>query len=146
MLERHRADKTCAACHAKFDSFGLVFEGYGAVGERREKDFVGKPVDTRAVFPDGSEDSGFDGLIRYVHSHRQDEFVDNLCRKLLAYGLGRTLILSDEPMIDEMRAKLSKDGYKFDTIIEMIVSSPQFLNKRGAATVTAANSNPKPDN
>ena len=32
----------------------MLFEGYGAVGERREKDFGGKPVDTRAVFPDGS--------------------------------------------------------------------------------------------
>ena len=148
VLERHRADKTCAACHAKFDSFGLVFEGYGAVGERREKDFGGKPVDTRAVFPDGSEDSGFDGLIRYVRSHRQDEFADNLCRKLLAYGLGRTLILSDDPMIDEMRARLSTNGYKFDSIIEMIVTSPQFLNKRGSETITqqAANSISKPDN
>jgi mono/diheme cytochrome c family protein len=136
VLERHRADKTCAACHAKFDSFGLVFEGYGAVGERREKDFGGKPVDTRAVFPDGSEDSGFDGLIRFVRSHRQDEFADNLCRKLLAYGLGRTLILTDEPLIDDMRAKLSTNGYKFDTIIDMIVTSRQFLNKRGAESIT----------
>jgi hypothetical protein len=148
VLERHRADKTCAACHAKFDSFGLVFEGYGAVGERREKDFGGKPVDTRAVFPDGSEDSGFDGLIRYVRGHRQDEFADNLCRKLLAYGLGRTLILTDEPLIDEMRAKLSRNGYTFDTIIEMIVTSRQFLNKRGAETITqqAANHTSGPDN
>jgi hypothetical protein len=136
VLERHRADKTCAACHAKFDSFGLVFEGYGAVGERREKDFGGKPVDTRAVFPDGSEDSGFDGLIRYVRGHRQDEFVDSFCRKLLAYGLGRTLILSDEPLLDDLRAKLSANGHKFDSIIEMIVTSPQFLNKRGAGNIT----------
>ena len=36
-LERHRADPSCAACHARFDSFGLVFEGYGPVGERRDE-------------------------------------------------------------------------------------------------------------
>ena len=27
MLARHRDDPNCAACHARFDSFGLVFEG-----------------------------------------------------------------------------------------------------------------------
>ena len=32
MLERHRANPSCAACHARFDSFGLVFEGFGPVG------------------------------------------------------------------------------------------------------------------
>src|SRR5439155_19051133 len=39
VLARHRENKSCATCHARFDSFGLVFEGYGPVGERREKDF-----------------------------------------------------------------------------------------------------------
>jgi mono/diheme cytochrome c family protein len=29
MLAKHRANPVCAACHSKFDSFGLAFEGYG---------------------------------------------------------------------------------------------------------------------
>ena len=33
---QHRANPACAACHARFDSFGLAFENYGPVGERRE--------------------------------------------------------------------------------------------------------------
>ncbi len=36
-LARHREDKSCASCHNKFDSFGLVFEGYGPVGEVRSR-------------------------------------------------------------------------------------------------------------
>src|SRR5258706_9345550 len=36
-LARHRQDPTCASCHQRFDSFGLVFEGYGPVGELRTK-------------------------------------------------------------------------------------------------------------
>src|SRR5439155_11672391 len=43
MLVKHRENPSCAACHAKFDSFGLVFEGYGPVGERRSKDLAGRP-------------------------------------------------------------------------------------------------------
>jgi hypothetical protein len=29
LLARHRADPSCAGCHARFDSFGIVFEGFG---------------------------------------------------------------------------------------------------------------------
>ena len=41
-------------------------------------------------------------------------------------------MLSDEPTIEEMRAKLAANDYRFDTLVESIVTSPQFLNKRGA--------------
>ncbi len=57
MLAQHRADPSCAACHARFDSLGLVFEGYGPIGERRDKDLAGHPVDAHATFPGGSEGS-----------------------------------------------------------------------------------------
>eukprot|EP01035_Chromulina_nebulosa_P014998 gene14998-19855_t len=62
VLAQHRADKSCASCHARFDSYGLVFEGFGPTGERREKDFGGRPVDTRAPFPGGQERTGLAGL------------------------------------------------------------------------------------
>ena len=54
MLAKHRENPTCAACHARFDSFGLAFEGYGPIGEKRAKDLAGRPVDTRSPFPGGS--------------------------------------------------------------------------------------------
>jgi hypothetical protein len=135
LLARHREDASCASCHARFDSLGLVFEGYGPIGERRDKDLAGHAVDTRATFPGGSEGSGFDGLREYVRKNRQDDFIDNLCRKLLAYALGRGLILSDEITIEQMRLKLAKDNYRFDSLIESIVTSPQFLSKRGSEPV-----------
>ena len=81
----------CAACHARFDSFGLAFEGYGPIGETRTKDLAGHPVDTQAVFPGGSQGAGFDGVQAYIREHRQKDFIDNLSRKLLAYALGRSL-------------------------------------------------------
>ena len=54
----------CASCHARFDSFGLAFEGYGPIGERRSKDLAGRPVDTQAVFPGGSQGSRIRGLAK----------------------------------------------------------------------------------
>src|SRR5262249_23500246 len=32
-LAIHRADKSCAGCHERFDGIGLTFEGYGPIGE-----------------------------------------------------------------------------------------------------------------
>jgi hypothetical protein len=129
-LARHREDPSCASCHARFDSLGLVFEGFGPIGEKRSKDLAGRPVDARATFPGGTEGEGFEGLRKYVKDHRQDDFVDNLCRKMLTYALGRTLMLSDDPTIEQARAKLAADNYRFSSVIETIVTSPQFLHKR----------------
>ena len=51
---------------------------------------------------------GGDGfMLAYIKSHRQDDFVDNLCRKMLAYALGRTLLPSDDELILQMRSRLS---------------------------------------
>ena len=45
-------------------------------------------------------------------------------------ALGRSLLLSDEPLLADMRNNLSMRGYKFDTLVERIVVSRQFLTKR----------------
>src|SRR5207249_9467840 len=120
LLARHRAEPSCAKCHDRFDSFGLVFEGFGPVGERRTKDLGGRPVETHAVFPGVGEGSGLDGLRTYIREHRQPDFVDNLRRKLLSYALGRSLLPSDDPTIEQMRAKLSANGYRFNILVETI--------------------------
>ena len=70
------------------------------------------------------------GVQAYIKEKRQDDYLDNLSRKLLSYALGRTLILSDDPVVEKMKARLTVDGYRFDSLVETIVSSPQFLNKR----------------
>jgi hypothetical protein len=135
-LAAHRANKSCATCHERFDAMGLVFEGYGPVGELREQDLGGRAVENSAVFPGGGEGSGLNGLRTYIRDHRQADFTNHLCRQLLAYGLGRTLLLTDETTIDDMHSKLAASGYRFSTLIECIVTSPQFLNKRANAEVS----------
>jgi hypothetical protein len=130
MLARHRESPSCAGCHARFDSLGLAFEGYGPIGEKRSKDLGGRPVDFQAVFPGGIQGAGFEGVLAYIREHRQQDFIDNLSHKLLAFALGRSLQLSDEPAIELMQTKLAAGGYRFTPLVETIVSTPQFLNKR----------------
>jgi hypothetical protein len=130
MLTKHRENASCASCHARFDSVGLAFEDYGPIGERRSHDLAGRRVDTHSVFPGGVQGSGFEGVQAFIRKHRQDDFIDNLCRKLLAYALGRSLLLSDEPTIDRMRTQLTANKYRFGHLVETVITSPQFLSKR----------------
>ena len=84
MLVKHRANPMCATCHAKFDSVGLVFEGYGPVGEARSVDLAGRPVDTKADLPGGGQAASLEGVEAYIREHRQAGFIDNLSHKLLS--------------------------------------------------------------
>ncbi len=131
LLARHRDHVACAACHQRFDSIGLVFEGYGPIGEQRKHDLGGKPVHVQAVFPDGTERSGLNGLRRYLTEVRRDEYVETLCRKLLTFALGRSLLLSDNATIELMQTNLRRDENRIGSLVETIVTSPQFLKKRG---------------
>jgi len=133
-LEQHRANPACASCHAKFDAFGLAFEGYGPVGETRDRDLAGRKVETNATFPDGSSGAGLDGLRGFMRTRGQPEFVDNLCRELLVYALGRSLLRSDEPLVAGMRTDLTTGDYTFGQLVRDIVTSRQFLTKRVAPT------------
>ena len=130
MLAKHRDNAACSSCHARFDSFGLTFENYGPVGETRTKDLAGRAVDTQATFPGGSQGAGLAGLQSYIRANREKDFLDNLSRKMLVYALGRSLLLSDEPLIQRMNAKLAANGHRFSALVETIVTSPQFLKRR----------------
>ena len=130
MLAKHRQNPLCSACHAKFDGAGLAFEGYGPVGESRAKDLAGRPVDAKGEFPGGGEGTGIEGVKEWIREKRQGEFVENVTRKLVAYALNRSLQLSDEDLVERIVQRLPANGYRFDAVIESIVTSPQFMNAR----------------
>lgn len=136
-LAAHREHPNCAACHERFDSIGLAFEGFGPIGELRRLDLGGRPIDNSAEFPGGGHGKGLRGLQIYLFNHRLEEFVDNLCRKLFSYALGRKLMLSDEPAIAKMKNELKKNDYRFGSLVESIVTSRQFRFQRGRNDVAS---------
>ena len=84
----------------------------------------------QATFPGGSQGAGLAGLQAYIRANREQDFLDNLSRKILVYALGRSLQLSDEPLIQRMNGRLAAGGYRFSALVETVVTSPQFLKKR----------------
>ena len=130
MLARHTEHTQCAMCHIHFDGLGLTMEGFDAIGRARTKDLAGRPVQSIGPLPGGKSVDGLGGLIDYVESQRLDDFERNLCRKSLGYALGRSVVLSDEPLLQEMQKALHEKR-RFSVLFETIVLSPQFRNQRG---------------
>lgn len=131
MTEKHRAVESCAKCHDRIDPFGFALEGFDGIGRRRDKDLAGRPVDTRAELKDGTKFADVEGLRDYLLTKRREEFVKHFSRKLLGYALGRSVQLSDEPLMAEMRRKLVRDDHHVQDAIVTILHSPQFLRRRG---------------
>jgi hypothetical protein len=131
LVEKHGRIASCAVCHDRIDPFGFALEGFDAIGRRRDKDLGDRPIDARAIFKDGREFEGLDGLRDYLLTERKEQVVRQFCRKLLGYALGRSVQLSDEPLLDEMLARLESEEYRVSAAVESIVMSPQFRQIRG---------------
>jgi hypothetical protein len=131
LVVKHSADPKCAVCHRRIDAYGLALERYDAIGRRREKDLAGRDIDARATAMDGAQFDGLSGLRDYLLTTRREAFLGQFCKKLLGYALGRSVQLSDEPLLAEMREKLRSNGYHINTAVEAIVLSRQFREIRG---------------
>jgi Protein of unknown function (DUF1592)/Protein of unknown function (DUF1588)/Protein of unknown function (DUF1587)/Protein of unknown function (DUF1585)/Protein of unknown function (DUF1595)/Planctomycete cytochrome C len=137
LIERHSSDAKCARCHERIDHFGFALEGFDAIGRTRSQDAAGLPIDTLAKLPGGGELNGIDGLRQYLLEQRRDDFLRQFCRKLLGYALGRSVQLSDKPLIDDMLAELKSNGYRVSTAVEKIILSRQFRQIRGREFVSS---------
>jgi hypothetical protein len=130
LLALHVEAEKCARCHRRFDAVGLSMEGFDRIGRTRSKDLAGRPIDDVVRLSDGTEARGVPEFARHLVLERRDDYIRTLCRKLLGYALGRSLQLSDDVLLEEMRVALDKNGDRFVPLFETIVRSPQFRNQR----------------
>jgi hypothetical protein len=137
LTERHSRDEKCSACHQRIDPFGFALEGFDAIGRARTKDVAGLVIDSKARLPDGTQVEGLAGLRSYLLTRRSDDFLRQFNRKLLGYALGRSVQLSDKPLLDTMLTQLKAHAFNVGTAIELIVRSPQFRDVRGRDFITA---------
>ena len=72
--------------------------------------------------------ANWSGPGRHHRERRQQDFVNNLCGKLVAYALGRSLIPTDDELIEKMTKNLAAHEYLFENMVQTIVTSPQFAN------------------
>lgn len=131
LVAKHSADPRCYGCHRRIDGYGFALEGYDAIGRARSADLGGRPIDLRSKAPDGTELDGAAGLRRYLLTVKREAVTRQFCRKLLGYALGRSVILSDHPLIAEMQRQMRSHDNRIDAAVEAIVRSRQFREIRG---------------
>ncbi len=86
-LEMHRANPTCAACHAIMDPIGLALENFDLVGRWRDSE-DGHAINAASEMTDGTKLESPADLRRALLS-RSDAFVTALAERLMTYALGR---------------------------------------------------------
>lgn len=132
IVEKHVNAPECAGCHQRIDPFGFVFERFDAIGQRREKDSAGRPLDTTARLRDGTTFEGIEGLRNYLLTQKHKQIVRLFCQRLVGYALARSVTLSDELLIDSMIRQMDEHDGRLSHAVLTIVQSKQFRMIRGS--------------
>jgi hypothetical protein len=130
-MAQHRANPTCASCHAMMDPLGFSLENFDATGKWRTLGESGAPIDASGQLPDGTPFEGPEGLRQALL--QSDRFVMTLTEKMLTYSLGRGLEHYDAPAVRAIVREAAKDEYRFSTLIAGVVQSTPFRMRRTAA-------------
>ena len=124
-LAAHRSNATCASCHRTIDPVGFALESFNAVGQWRDYEGDGVPIDASGALPGVGEFRGVAGLEAGLLS-RPELFAGTLTEKLLTFALGRGIEYYDAPAVRTIVRDAGKDGYRFSSIILGIVKSTPF--------------------
>ena len=128
-LAKHRESAVCASCHDRIDPPGVVLEHFDPIGQWRQTYLSGSPIDVKSELQSGEQIDGLVGLRQYLQG-RRDRFATQFAKKFLAYALGRQLLLTDKPLIDQMVTSLESEDYRPSSLIEAAILSQQFRTRR----------------
>jgi hypothetical protein len=149
-IEAHRADASCASCHARMDPPGLALESFDVMGAWRDryravndetppakgvgldgqrfKFHYALPVDPSGKLLDGRE---FDDVRQLKKLLLDDEatIARNLVKQLVIYATGAAIGFSDRQEIEAILERTRSGNYGVRSIVHEIVQSKLFQYK-----------------
>jgi len=140
-MAQHRANPVCASCHAQMDELGFALENFDAIGEWREIDAAGSPIDASAKLPDGTAFSGPVQLRKVLLDHA-DDFLTTFTEKLLTYALGRGLEAADAPAVRRIKREAARTSYRFGSLVQAVVASTPFQMRMADPSTRPGTSGP----
>jgi hypothetical protein len=131
-MEQHRADPSCAACHAMMDPIGFGLETFDPAGRSRTHDGDGFVIDDDDVF----FDIAFDGPRGLAAALKQQETLDFcMIERIGTYALGRgldSIVEGDSCTIRDVIARHTEAGASFRDILLAIAQSDAFQMRRAS--------------
>lgn len=128
-LEQHRADPTCASCHAYMDPMGFALENYNTVGEWRTVDDYGYPIDASGALPDGRTFNGPFELSALIKA--DPAFPVCVVQNLFTYAHGRAPTSSDRCQLDALTQTFTAEDFRLRKLVLSLVLSESFRQRRG---------------
>lgn len=149
-IEAHRADASCAACHARMDPPGLALESFDVMGAwraryrgvndeaqaergigldgQRFKFHYALPVDPSGTLPDGRQFANVRELKKLL---LEDELsiARNVVKQLMIYATGAPIGFSDRPELDAILERTRPSDYGVRSIVHEVVQSKLFQCK-----------------
>ena len=135
IMEQHRADPNCSACHLRMDAMGFALEGFDAVGRSRAQQANGMPIDDLGELPDGTMLNGALGLRdELLTGESFERFQRSILKNLLIYALGRGVDQRDDASLNQLMDRLGDDPSLRRMVVE-IIESPSFLSRYASPDV-----------
>jgi mono/diheme cytochrome c family protein len=128
LLEKHRSKAECAGCHSRMDPLGFGLENFDPLGRWRTEQ-AGKPIDSEGVLPTGEKFRGPMELKMLLLEKRRPDFLRNLSRKMLGYGLAREINRPDMCVAQDCVVALEKGDFRASRLLETIVLSYPFSHR-----------------
>lgn len=149
-LEKHRADPSCASCHATMDPPGFALESFDVMGGWRERYRAVKediapvpgvglngqrfafhhalPVDAAGELPDGR---AFRDVREFKRLLLADEepIARALAKQLVTYATGQPVRFSERGQLETLLQRAAPRGYGVRTLVHEIVQSDLFQMK-----------------
>jgi hypothetical protein len=149
MLNKHRENASCAACHAKIDPPGFALESFDVIGGWRTRyrslgegdvpdkaDTYGRGVGYKVALPvDCAGETANGKTFAKVEDFKKILLEDprqiarNLTQQMLIYATGTPAGFSDRAAVENILNRTAAGGYGVRSLIFEITASPAFLSK-----------------
>lgn len=145
ILEFHRRDAACAACHQRMDPLGLAMENYNALGQWRTEEKgrpafrdrpaePNQPIDPSGKLMTGESFSSVVELAEILAEKRRDDYYRCLTEKVMTFALGRGMNYQDTTAIDQIVDRVKNDNGSLKTLYKAVITSIPFTHCRSQKT------------
>jgi hypothetical protein len=135
LTERERAEfravtTPCNSCHATIDGFGLMLEGYDAIGRHRTE-LEGEPIDTSVTLDTLGFPGTFSGAVVFADTlSSSPQFTACVARHLAVYATGDDAIEANDCELSEFLAMLPTEA-RLEDVITTLAASPLLQMRSG---------------
>jgi hypothetical protein len=123
MLEDHRQNPMCAACHGAFDPLGFAFENFDWIGAHRTTEPNGLAVDTKGSF-EGMDFANSRDLVVLLRAMPEVEqcFLNHVFR----YAIGHKETRGDEAALAEWASQFARVNHNLGDFFKAVTANADF--------------------